>query len=543
MGDSDDDYNSSVQSSNNPNLNSNAVGNSSSGGGGSFNSNNGNSSLNNNNNKKNRDKFYRERDETTSNNNSNNYNSSSNYNNGNKSNDSRRDWNNDRNRSSGDWKSRNTNNMGSGGGGYGNASGGSYQRMQQGSGSSDYPRKYSQHQNQNSPGGNYDTSPPPHKRNKKDWDMDQVYGGSSNRDYHSRSQHSDSRGSGSYHQSPNVSSQTESEYPTQPPFLSFKVFLQQQDDNISDEEAIRKYNEYKIEFKRTQINNFFLEHKEEEWFKSRYHPDECPKRRREHNQFVLSRLEAFDALWRAGWLDEVACEYDRQKELVRFLDAFVIKLEGGTDQDIREQLDGTKAAKTDGEDAGKVKDDDDDDDVDGEKPAAAAAEDDDEAIKSEQPATNGNANGNEASKSGKRKAAEDSGSESGAYTEDDDNDDNDNEKASKSKKSSNGKKKASQQQPPVASTTITATATNTKQLHRTSSIFMRNLAPAVTKQDLETLCKTLDGFKRVALSDPAPERGFFRRGWITFEPHVDVKKSVLVSAEHQDQRVQPGRDR
>jgi hypothetical protein len=53
---------------------------------------------------------------------------------------------------------------------------------------------------------------------------------------------------------------------------------------------------------------------------------------------------------------------------------------------------------------------------------------------------------------------------------------------------------------------------------------MRNLAPSVTKQDLEDLCKKYDGFKRVALSDPGPERGFFRRGWITFESHVDVKK-------------------
>ena len=53
---------------------------------------------------------------------------------------------------------------------------------------------------------------------------------------------------------------------------------------------------------------------------------------------------------------------------------------------------------------------------------------------------------------------------------------------------------------------------------------MRNLAPSVTKQDLEDLCKGHEGFKRVALSDPAPDRGFFRRGWITFESNVDVKK-------------------
>ena len=47
--------------------------------------------------------------------------------------------------------------------------------------------------------------------------------------------------------------------------LAFKAFLTQQDDNISDEEAIRKFNEYKLDFKKQQIHEFFLAHKEEEW--------------------------------------------------------------------------------------------------------------------------------------------------------------------------------------------------------------------------------------------------------------------------------------
>ena len=59
---------------------------------------------------------------------------------------------------------------------------------------------------------------------------------------------------------------------------SFKQFLQTQDDNISDEEAIRKYNEYKLEFKRLQLNEFFVAHKDEEWFKIKYHPEEAIKR-------------------------------------------------------------------------------------------------------------------------------------------------------------------------------------------------------------------------------------------------------------------------
>lgn len=341
--------------------------------------------------------------------------------------------------------------------------------------SSDYPRKYSHHNN--SPGGNFDSSPPPHKRNKKDWDMDQVYGGSGG-GYHS------SRG-GHQQQSEFQKTQLEPEYPTQPPFFSFKQFLQQQDDSISDEEAIKRYNEYKVDFKKTQINNFFLEHKEEEWFKSRYHPDENHKRRREQNQFVLNRCEAFMELMNAGWLEDVGCEYEKQKELIRFLDAFVIKLEGGSDDDIKKLLDGVETK-------------------------------DDQLVKDESNSKNEAENGGVESKqngdSKKRKKStaddggEDSGSEeSGAYTDDSDNE---------AKKSSNRKESSASQ----------STTNNVRQLHRTSSIFMRNLAPSVTKQDLENLCKSYEGFKRVALSDPAPERGFFRRGWITFDSNIDVKK-------------------
>lgn len=57
----------------------------------------------------------------------------------------------------------------------------------------------------------------------------------------------------------------EMDYPTQPPMMAFKAFLAQQDDNISDEEAIKKFSEYKLDFKKEQIQEFFLAHKEEEW--------------------------------------------------------------------------------------------------------------------------------------------------------------------------------------------------------------------------------------------------------------------------------------
>lgn len=51
----------------------------------------------------------------------------------------------------------------------------------------------------------------------------------------------------------------------QPPMMSFKAFLATQDDNISDSEAIEKYNDYKLEFQRQQLNEFFVAHKDDEW--------------------------------------------------------------------------------------------------------------------------------------------------------------------------------------------------------------------------------------------------------------------------------------
>uniref|UniRef100_A0A1I7XSQ0 DUF3546 domain-containing protein n=1 Tax=Heterorhabditis bacteriophora TaxID=37862 RepID=A0A1I7XSQ0_HETBA len=47
--------------------------------------------------------------------------------------------------------------------------------------------------------------------------------------------------------------------------MTFKKFLMSQEDDISDEDAIAKYNEYKLDFKRQQLQKFFNAHKDEEW--------------------------------------------------------------------------------------------------------------------------------------------------------------------------------------------------------------------------------------------------------------------------------------
>ena len=54
-------------------------------------------------------------------------------------------------------------------------------------------------------------------------------------------------------------------------------------------------------------------------------------------------------------------------------------------------------------------------------------------------------------------------------------------------------------------------------LHRTASIFLRSLNPSITKQEVEAMCKRYPGFLRAAIADPAPDRRWFRRGWVTFQ--------------------------
>lgn len=61
-------------------------------------------------------------------------------------------------------------------------------------------------------------------------------------------------------------------------------------------------------------------------------------------------------------------------------------------------------------------------------------------------------------------------------------------------------------------------------LHRTSSIFLRNLAPTITKGEVEAMCKRYNGFLRVAIADPLVERRWFRRGWVTFKRDTNIKE-------------------
>ena len=56
-----------------------------------------------------------------------------------------------------------------------------------------------------------------------------------------------------------------SSLPQRHSMLTFKQFLAQQEDTIDEVNAIASYNEYKAEFKRKQVEEFFEKHKDEDW--------------------------------------------------------------------------------------------------------------------------------------------------------------------------------------------------------------------------------------------------------------------------------------
>jgi len=123
-----------------------------------------------------------------------------------------------------------------------------------------------------------------------------------------------------------------------PQVLSFKAWLSTQDDSISDQDALAKYNDYKAEFKRQQLNEFFVAHREEEWFKLKYHPDECSKRRDEQFQNLKKRTNLFVEFLEKGRFDGVSLDSANSEKLIKLMDWFVVRLEDGTDDDAAKLL-------------------------------------------------------------------------------------------------------------------------------------------------------------------------------------------------------------
>lgn len=120
--------------------------------------------------------------------------------------------------------------------------------------------------------------------------------------------------------------------------MSFKQFLETLDDGIDEAEALKKYVEYKSDLFQTKIEKFFDVHRDEEWFRLKYHPDEKQRRLLQHTVHLKSRLKLFNELFNSEYLDKISLDINRSDELVYLIDAIILKLEGESEEPLEALL-------------------------------------------------------------------------------------------------------------------------------------------------------------------------------------------------------------
>lgn len=150
-----------------------------------------------------------------------------------------------------------------------------------------------------------------------------------------REYNDDNRNAGPRRRDPRGLGNPEEEEFYRPPLVPFKRFLEPLDELITEEEACTKYREYKESYTKRHIEEFFEAHKNEEWLRFRYHPDFAPLRKEAMSVSLKHRLAVFMELFGKGFFDNQSVQMDNSENLIRLMDAVVIKLEGGTDEDLK----------------------------------------------------------------------------------------------------------------------------------------------------------------------------------------------------------------
>lgn len=261
-----------------------------------------------------------------------------------------------------------------------------------------------------------------------------------------------------------------------------------------------------------------------------------------------------------GWFDGVSLDIEQSQAIIKVLDAAVIKMEGGTDHDLRildlpteEEEEREKAAS--GAPEGPKKDDSNKTPESERKGQTMTEEkkekeEDDSACKERDEAkvAEGEDNKEEAGKSPakeelpqpkkprrKRKRNGDSDDEGSASESESDSDSDSNSNSSNNKPEKREEKDEEEEEgeedKPKDNSEDKREEKKTKDesprprpLHKTCSLFMRSIAPTISKGEIIALCRRFPGFLRVCLSDPHPERRFFRRCWVTFDRSVNIKE-------------------
>ncbi|KAM7376790.1 hypothetical protein PAMA_013529 [Pampus argenteus] len=342
--------------------------------------------------------------------------------------------------------------------------------------------------------------------------------------------------------------------PPGPPIMrSFKEFLLNMEDSVDETESVKRYNQYKLDFRRQQLQDFFLQHKDQEWFRSKYHPDDIMARKEESLAALKTRLGVFLFLLDNNWLDNVSLDMDHSPTIIKLLDAAVIKMEGGTDLDLQvlevptasaasgsscrgaegersqgdpsggsintqaisestsSQMDETTSAET-----GETKDSD--------KACGGGAKPNGEKENDEEGRKDEEEDEKTMKKGRKRKRSVSADSGEGSAFESDSSH-SDGEKDEDEEKEEEEEDRGDERRKERGKDREKESPAKPRPLHLTTSLFIRSIPPEVSKEEITTLCRRYPGFLRVALSDPQPERRFFRRCWVTFDRSVNIKET------------------
>lgn len=98
-------------------------------------------------------------------------------------------------------------------------------------------------------------------------------------------------------------------------------FLLNMEDSVDETESVKRYNQYKLDFRRQQLQDFFLQHKNQEWFRSKYHPDDITAKRAESLAALKTRLGVFLFLLDSNWMDNVSLDMEHAPAIIKLLDA------------------------------------------------------------------------------------------------------------------------------------------------------------------------------------------------------------------------------
>lgn len=98
-------------------------------------------------------------------------------------------------------------------------------------------------------------------------------------------------------------------------------FLLNMDDNVDETESVKRYNQYKLDFRRQQLQDFFLQHKDQEWFRSKYHPGDMAAKTAESLAALKTRLRIFLFLLDNSWLNDVLLDAEHTPAIIKLMDA------------------------------------------------------------------------------------------------------------------------------------------------------------------------------------------------------------------------------